>query len=318
MPKFPAGDRETSGPLPGHPRVNDTNAKLGALAPWIVAAAIASPACESKLDSIDHPSGTVTSGGQHGEDTEHPPDTDHPPLPDGPATYANCLLAFVSPDEASCPAGAGFAMDGLKDSCVACACIEPCVTDDDCAAPAGVTAQGECGESQTCRLRCDAGRTCPEGMTCDDAVLENPHPNGVHYCLWATADEFVCAEVLSPAMMNPCADVTNASSCNAKVSDVGSDRCIWIEENIIASGSSTCDAAGVQGRCVWVQETDDCEGIEACPAADARVHWRDLGGGTVGLSTFACDLRPSRWEEYESCDFTGAATIPLVCDCGCE
>jgi hypothetical protein len=317
MPKFPAAYRETSGAPPGHAPVNDRNARLGAMAPWVIAAIIASPACDSKVDSIDHPSGTVTSGGQQDEETEHPLETEDAPLPAGPATYANCLLAVVSPDEVSCPAAASFVTDALKDACVACSCIEPCITDDDCAAPAGVTAEGECGGAGTCRLRCDGGRTCPEGMTCDDAVFENGHPDGAHHCVWATDDEFVCAEVFG-GPTNPCVEITDASDCSAKVSDVGSDRCVWIEENILASGSNTCEPAGVEGRCVWVQVIDDCDGIDACPSADARVHWRDLGGGTVGLATFACDLRPSRWEEYESCDFTAAATIPLVCDCGCE
>jgi hypothetical protein len=318
MPEFPPSGVETASLLAGRPAVNEMSTNLRASARVVLLAVVAVLGCSAKVDTIDHPAtttagATMTTGW---EDTETPLETEHEPPPVGPATYPSCLLALLSPEQVSCPGGVDVVTDLPSEHCVACWCREPCDVDSDCAAPVGVTAEGECGSSGACVLRCDGGRTCPEGMSCSDQVLGTDHPDGYQVCLWATNDEFACAEIpWEPG--NPCSDITDASACNAKTSHVAGDHCTWVEETILSSGSSTCEAAGALERCVWAKPTD-CEGPEACPSADARVYWRDLGAGTVALATFGCDIRPSDSEAYESCDFGSDVAIPLVCDCGCD
>ena len=136
-------------------------------------------------------------------------------------------------------------------------------------------------------------------------------------CVWGTDDEFFCGHALG-GPPDPCGGITSESTCNATVSDLTNDRCVWVEETILANGSPSCEGSATQGRCVWVEEASDCSSTERCPSDDVRVLWRDLGAGTVAVASFDCGFQPYWAEGYENCDLSGIAAIPLVCACGCD
>lgn len=311
VPEFPTSAPETPAALMGFPNVSKMQSIFEAPAQVILAGFIVLSGCDANVDSIDHESAQTTGGDTH-TDAQSAGETE--PAPVDPATYPNCLWDLVPnppPGEGSaCPGDGGYGGGGGFGFCTFCVCHEPCNTDDDCAAPPGVTAQGQCTEDGMCFLHCDGGKTCPDGMTC----VDDEHGD---ICVWATADEFFCAEVVG-GPGDPCGEITDASTCNATVSELTSERCLWVEESIVATGAGTCEEAVTQGRCVWVQETEACDETEVCPSGEARVRWRDLGAGTVAVAAFDCSVQPHGAEGYESCDFGGGTAIPLVCACGCD
>jgi hypothetical protein len=94
-------------------------------------------------------------------------------------------------NDAYCPDGVVFSYTGLTDltgdlGCESfCQCQTPCMGDSDCPQPATGTATPECMEDPlgissptSCMLSCDAGQTCPDGMTCIDFITGEPT------CMW--------------------------------------------------------------------------------------------------------------------------------------
>lgn len=103
------------------------------------------------------------------------------PPPDIDDTYPWCSES----NEAYCLDGglAGYFNDITCES--GCLCQAPCMDDGDCSQPPTGTAVPECveepyglGSPTSCLLRCGGGETCPDGMTCTDALWGEP------VCTW--------------------------------------------------------------------------------------------------------------------------------------
>jgi hypothetical protein len=275
----------------------------------VFAGLIALCGCEPKTHAIEH-----SASASDGDATDAAGDSE---ASGEPASYPNCLWDLVSdppPGEGNaCPTGGGYGGGEGEGFCTFCLCHEPCGRDDDCAPPPGITAQGDCNADGACFLRCGGGKTCPEGMTCS----QQSYDDDGDICVWGTHDAFFCAEVLG-GPPDLCGEINDESVCNATVSELTSDRCLWVEESILATGAATCEATGKQGHCVWMQAAGTCSGTDTCASGDERVRWRDLGAGTVAVASFECGFQPHESEGYETCDFSGATAIPLICACGCS
>jgi hypothetical protein len=241
---------------------------------------------------------------------------DHIAGPIEPATYQNCIEARLAFEldgvlDESCSGMRGFQVPGM---CIACACGESCNSDDDCTAPDGTDAVGVCVR-HSCYLRCDEDKTCPEGMQCAD----DRDGSGGCACAWVSDDPFVCVESKFNTHDDPCLTIMDEAQCNQTMSANVDVRCMWVEAEVLSTGSTMCEVAAIQPRCLRVREgAGSCTGIDVCPDGSTRVLYQDLGAGTAELLAIDCSIELRSHPYSGHCDFTDEVAIPLACGCGCD
>lgn len=239
----------------------------------------------------------------------------------GPYGYCgdNVPLAVARPTPIDrCPTGSDVDSFGVPepDVCSACECIFDCEADSDCPAVESGDVNPVCNAGR-CRLPCDDGETCPDGMRCVERSDEG------RICAWAEDTE------TSPACRltwdnEACAKLTTKESCEAEFhADPGqpSVACLWATESTYATTTESCEAEEVEEHCVaaLLNQADAAEPSEH-RCGDASVFWRDRGAGSAQLLKLEpCGYQPAEivLSGYEPCEL-GDPSLPQLCSCGCE